>query len=91
LVIASTYLSEYDLRVFQIPRKKNFTSGALSRLEATESDPNIRRARSDYTVHDDVLAGVEALIALKAYKAYLYHADLGVKGALIFPNRYSPR
>ncbi|VZH91969.1 unnamed protein product [Fusarium fujikuroi] len=63
LVNASIYLSEYDLRVFHIPGKKNFIPDALSRLEAPETDENVERLRPDYTALDDVCVGVESLMS----------------------------
>ncbi|KAG5810041.1 hypothetical protein H9Q74_014111 [Fusarium xylarioides] len=63
LVNASIYLSEYELRVFHIPGKKNFIPDALSRLEAPETDGNARRLRPDYTALDDVCMGVESLMS----------------------------
>ncbi|KAF5971878.1 TY3B-TY3B protein [Fusarium bulbicola] len=63
LVNASIYLSEYELRVFHIPGKKDFVPDALSRLEAPETDGNARRLRLDYTALDDVYMGVESLMS----------------------------
>ncbi|SCN71800.1 uncharacterized protein FFE2_02385 [Fusarium fujikuroi] len=53
----------YNLRVFHIPRKKNFIPNALSRLEAPETDKNVERLRPDYTALDDVYVGVELLMS----------------------------
>ncbi|SCO06556.1 related to TY3B-TY3B protein [Fusarium fujikuroi] len=63
LVNASIYLSEYDLRVFYIPGKKNFIPDALSRLEAPETDKNVKRLRPDYTALDNVCVGVKSLMS----------------------------
>ncbi|PNP59923.1 hypothetical protein FNYG_14749 [Fusarium nygamai] len=63
LVNASIYLSEYELRVFHIPGKKNFVPDTLSRLEAPETDGNARRLRPNYTALDDMCMGVESLMS----------------------------
>lgn len=63
LVVASIYLSEYDLRVYHLPGEKNFIPDALSRLTAPETDNNPARMRPDYTALDDVLVAMEALMA----------------------------
>ncbi len=42
LVIASIYLSEYNLKVYYIPRKENLISNALSQLKAPKIDSNLQ-------------------------------------------------
>lgn len=63
LVVASIYLSEYDLEVFHLPGKKNFIPDALSGMTAPETDVNPRRLRPDYTALDDMLMVSKALMA----------------------------
>ncbi|KAM4067500.1 reverse transcriptase (RNA-dependent DNA polymerase) [Hirsutella rhossiliensis] len=62
LVVASIYLSQYELQVDHLPGKINFIPDALSRLSAPETDQLIERQRPDYTALDDVLLASEAIM-----------------------------
>ncbi|KAF4993677.1 hypothetical protein FDECE_13353 [Fusarium decemcellulare] len=43
--------------------QENFVPNGLSRLKAPETDPNLERQRPDYTALEDVLVGIEAMMA----------------------------
>ena len=62
-LVASTYLSEYELDVRHTPGENNFIPPSVSRLTAPETDLNEQRLWLEYAALDDVLGAVETLMA----------------------------